>query len=162
MDRIVLAALDVEPEEARDLILFVTAEGLGAWSEAADMEKSWVDSEEGAYTVPVEKSKSRKPITRYLGDYSLKILTRRAKNSASGYLFANLRTGRPFIRLSGTLKEIGKQTKVGHLTMKDLRHNWISQGKRDNQPGTVSRAIGHSERTTTLIPTTVETSTVRS
>jgi len=34
--------------------------------------------------------------------------------------------------------------------MKDFRHNWISQGKRDNQPEIVSRAIGHSERTSTL------------
>jgi len=109
MDQVVLAALDVKPEEARDLILFVTAEGLGAWSEAADMEKSWFNEKERSYTVPAEKSKSRKPITRYLGDYGLKILTRRAKNSASGYLFANPRTGKPFTRFSGALKEMGNR-----------------------------------------------------
>jgi hypothetical protein len=34
--------------------------------------------------------------------------------------------------------------------MKDFRHNWISQGKRDHQGEIVSFAIGHSERTTAL------------
>ncbi|NIM98232.1 MAG: tyrosine-type recombinase/integrase [candidate division Zixibacteria bacterium] len=150
MDAIVLATLGINPEEARDLILFVIAEGPRAWSEAADMEKSWVNLEEGSYTIPAEKSKSRKAVTRYLGDFSLKILERRAKSTESEYLFPNPKTGKPFTCLSKTLNRIGRQTEVGHIRMKDFRHNWISQGKRDHQPELVSFAIGHSERTTTL------------
>lgn len=150
MDRIVLATLDVQPEEARDLILFVIAEGPRAWNEAGDMERSWLNLEEGSYTVPAEKSKSRQSVKRYLGDYSLKILARRVKNSESEYIFQNRKTHKPFTCLSKTLNRIGREAGVGHITMKDFRHNWISQGKCDHQPEIVSRTIGHSELTTTL------------
>ncbi len=126
------------------------AEGPRAWKEAGDRERSSVNLEERSYTVPAEKSKSRKPVTRFLGNFSLKILTERVKNTSSEYVFPNPRTGKPFTRLSKTLARVGKEAEVGHLTMNYFRHNWIRQGKRDHQPEIFSRAVGQSEWTTTL------------
>jgi len=140
------------PPTIRNLIRAWKGLGLRAWNETAKLRWEWFYEEDGILIIPPGFSKSKKPLVKVLSDemWSLfKLL--KEQRSDSPWIFANLKTGKPYCNLRGSLRRLRKMAGIQrHISPKVFRHNFLSQGASDGIPeGQLAGTVGHSNIATT-------------
>lgn len=130
-------------------------------SEVSHLPWSELDLEEGLWTLPAARNKSKRQKVLPLSDAAVILLKARQGNSSS-YVFPNPKTGKPLVSVHETWNKIRINARLPDLRIHDLRHSFASfLVNAGHSLYEVQRLLGHTDVSTTQRYAHLEKSTLK-
>jgi integrase len=131
------------------LILFLLNTG-ARMNEAAQAKWEDIDSANCVWRIPAANSKSKRVKSVPLNQAAIAIIETMSASKKHAYVFANPKTGKPYVNINKPWRRIREAADLPHLRIHDLRHQFASHLVNSGRSlYEVQQILGHSDPSVT-------------
>jgi len=131
------------------LILFLLNTG-ARMNEAAQAKWGDIDTDTCVWRIPASNSKSKRVKSIPLNQSALAIIDAMIARRSTEYVFANRRTGKPYVNINKPWRRLREAADLPHLRIHDLRHQFASHLVNSGRSlYEVQQILGHSDPSVT-------------
>lgn len=160
LDRFFTAVESLQREVSRDVLLMCLFTG-GRRGNVMAMRWDEISISACVWTIPVEKSKSKRVMYVPLSDQAMRILKRRRRESTSQWVFPGQGPTGHYNVPKGAWSQIKKLAKLSDVRIHDLRRTLGSWMAVDHPLQIVGKQLGHSSMKSTAIYARLANKTVQ-